>query len=306
MRGSMSSTAAATGPRSSTRPSSIASSSTSWPRDRRLPVSDAIASVRTIDDERATAVADELIGARRTAHPIAPLTVTMPGLTPDDAYEIQRRIVTRHLAEGETIVGWKLGLTSAAMQAQLGVDQPDYGAILSGSVIADGGSVDASRLMAPPVEAEIAVVLRGPLTGRVSRDEVLDAIDGLSAALEVIDSRIADWKITLPDTVADMASTAHVIVSSTAVPIERFEPRLVGAVLEKDGHVVATGAGAAVLGDPITAVGWAAETLGRLGVTLDAGDVVMTGALHASVPIAAGDRFQVTLDRLGSVSVTIT
>ena len=268
-------------------------------------MSHASGAVRTIDDDRATAVAGELIEARRTCRPLSPLTDTLPGLTPDDAYEIQRRIVTRHIAEGETIVGWKLGLTSAAMQAQLGVDQPDYGAILSGSVVPDGGTVDAGRLIAPRIEAEIAVVLRGPLSGPVSRSEVLDAIAGLSAALEVIDSRIADWKIALPDTVADLASTAHVIVSPTAVPIHGFEPRLLGAVLERNGRVVGTGAGAAVLGDPITAVAWAAETLGRLGVTLEAGDVVMTGALHASVPIAAGDRFEASLDRLGSVSVTI-
>ena len=260
---------------------------------------------RTIDDDQATAAAGELIDARSAVRPISPLTTTMPGLTADDAYEIQRRIVARHVAAGERIAGWKLGLTSAAMQAQLGVDQPDYGAILSGSLVSDGGSVDASRLIAPRIEAEIAVVLRRPLSGPVSRDEVLDSIEGLSAAMEVIDSRIADWKIQLPDTVADLASTAHVIVSPATVPIDGFEPRLLGAVLERKGMVVATGAGAAVLGDPITAVAWAAETLGRLGVTLAAGDVVMTGALHASVPITSGDRFDALFDRLGSVSVTI-
>jgi len=268
-------------------------------------MTDASSSSRRIDDDRAEAVAAQLVEARRTARPLPALTATLPGLTADDAYEIQRRIVARHVADGEMIVGWKLGLTSAAMQAQLGVDQPDYGAILSGSVVADGGTIDASRLIAPRIEAEIAVVLRRPLSGRVSRDEVLDAIDGIAAAMEVIDSRIADWKIALPDTVADLASTAHVVVSPRTVPVDGYEPRLVGAVLEKNGGVVATGAGAAVLGDPITAVAWAAETLGRLGVTLAAGDVVMTGALHASVPIAAGDGFQASLDRLGSVSVSI-
>ena len=268
-------------------------------------MTDASSPGRTIDDDRAETVAAQLIEARRTARPVAPLTTTLPGLTAADAYEIQRRIVGRHVAGGETIVGWKLGLTSAAMQAQLGVDQPDYGAILSGSVVPDGGTVDASRLIVPRIEAEIAAILRRPLSGRVSHDEVLDAINGIAAALEVIDSRIADWKIALPDTVADLASTAHVVVSPTTVPVDGFEPRLVGAVLEKNGGVVATGAGAAVLGDPISAVAWAAETLGRLGVTLAAGDVVMTGALHASVPITAGDRFTASFDRLGSVSVSI-
>lgn len=258
---------------------------------------------RTIDDETARALAHSLLEAKRTSTAIPPLTAAHPDLTPSDAYGIQQIVVADRISRGETVIGWKLGLTSKAMQTQLGVDQPDYGPILSGSRVASGAAIAVEALIAPRVEAEIAVVLRRSLSGPVSREEVLAATDGVCAAIEVIDSRIADWKIKLPDTVADLASSSHVVVSDTLVPIDGFEPRLIGCVFERDGEILATSAGAAALGDPLGAVAWASETLGRLGVTMEAGAVIMTGALHASVPAHAGDRFVAMFDRLGSLSV---
>lgn len=138
----------------------------------------------------------------------------------------------------------------------------------------------------------------------VTRDDVVAATAGVSAAIEVIDSRIADWKIALADTIADLASTARVIVADRVVPLDGLDVRLIGCVMERDGQVVATGAGAAALGDPLVAVAWAANTLGPLGVTMEAGAIVMTGALHASVPAVAGNCFTALFDRLGSLSVS--
>jgi 2-keto-4-pentenoate hydratase len=259
---------------------------------------------QTIDDATADALAVRLIRATRTATAIPPLTAERPGLTPADAYAIQRRVVADRTAAGETVIGWKLGLTSAAMQTQLGVDQPDYGPILSGSMVASGATLPAAAFIAPRVEAEIAVILGQALSGPVSPAEVLEAIVGVCAAIEVIDSRITDWKITLADTIADLASSARVVRSDRVLPLEGFEPRLIGCLLERDGTVLASGAGAAALGDPLAAVAWAAATLGRLGVTMEAGALIMTGALHASLPARAGDTFTARFDRLGSLSVS--
>ncbi|MGH2406519.1 MAG: 2-keto-4-pentenoate hydratase [Candidatus Limnocylindrales bacterium] len=258
---------------------------------------------RTIDDEVAQALAERLIRATATRTAVAPLTAERPRLTAADGYAIQRRVVSYRTAAGEVIVGWKLGLTSKAMQTQLGVGSPDYGPILSGSRVSPGGMLRAAEFIAPRVEAEIAVVLGQPLSGAVTRDMVLEATIGVCAAIEVIDSRITDWQITLADTIADLASSAKVVLSDVVIPIDGFEPRLIGCLFERDGEVLATGAGGAALGDPLAAVAWASETLGQLGLTMEAGAVIMTGALHASVPARAGDTFTARFDRLGDLSV---
>jgi 2-keto-4-pentenoate hydratase len=190
------------------------------------------------------------------------------------------------------------------MQQQLGVDQPDYGPILSGYLTVPGGVLRTDALIAPRIEAEIAFVLGSPLRGPgVTPEAARAATKGIVPALEIIDSRIADWKITLADTIADLASSARVAIGGPIVPIGGRDVRLIGCILERDGDVVATGAGAAALGDPAAAVAWAANTLGALGVTMEAGAIIMTGALHASIPVRAGDAFTATFDGLGSVAV---
>lgn len=249
-------------------------------------------------------VAALLAGAWRDRRPIPQLSATYPDLTPADAYAIQQRVVAGHLADGAEIVGWKIGLTSLAMQRQLGVDQPDYGPILDGWMVPSGGSVATSELIAPRAEAEIAFILAEPLRGPgVTTDDVRRATLAVAPAIEVIDSRIADWKLTLVDTVADLASSARVVLGDSRQPIDDLDMRLVGVVFEQDGEVAATGAGAACLGDPLAAVAWAANRLSELGVTLEAGHVIMPGALHASVPARAGSSFRARFDRLGDVSV---
>ncbi|MBX3031235.1 MAG: 2-keto-4-pentenoate hydratase [Chloroflexi bacterium] len=249
-------------------------------------------------------LADGLRIAERTRIPIDQITAGRPWLTPVDAYAIQERLVRPRLAAGETLEGWKIGLTAKAMQEQLGVDQPDYGAILSGWVVPDGATLALDALIAPRVEAEICFRLARPLRGPgITVDDVLAATAGVSAAIEVIDSRIRDWKLTLVDTIADMASSARIVVAETSVPVEGIDLRAVGVTVLRDGEPVATGVGAACLGDPAAAVAWAANTLGALGVTLEAGHIVMPGALHASVPVTGTSRFEARFEGIGSVTI---
>jgi len=187
------------------------------------------------------------------------------------------------------------------------VDSPDYGPVLSSFVIADGAAVAAGAFIAPRIEAEIAVVLDRRLAGpRCTPLEVAQAVRGYVAAVEIVDSRIADWKIKLPDTVADLASCGAVALSPRLVPPGDFDPSLLGMALRRKGHLVATGAGAAALGGPLSAVAWLVETLHPLGAWLEPGHLVMTGSLHASVPLAAGDVFRAEFDRLGPVTVRVT
>ncbi len=249
-------------------------------------------------------IAGALDGAWSDRRPIAQHSATHPQLDVTDAYAIQQRVVAGRIAEGARIVGWKIGLTSLAMQQQLGVDQPDYGPILDGWLVPNGGTVEAAALIAPRVEAEIAFILAEPLRGPgVTTDDVRRSTLAVAPAIEVIDSRIADWKLTLVDTVADLASSARVVLGDDRHPIDDLDLRLVGVAFEQDGNVAATGAGAACLGDPVAAVAWAANTLGALGVTLEAGHVIMPGALHASLPARAGISFRARFDRLGDVAV---
>lgn len=249
-------------------------------------------------------LADALRIAERTRTPIDQVSAGRPWLTVADAYAIQERLVRTRRAAGETLEGWKVGLTAKAMQEQLGVDQPDYGAILSGWVVPDGATLPLGAFIAPRVEAETCFRLARPLRGPgVTVADVLAATVGVSAAIEVIDSRIRDWRLTLVDTIADMASSARVVMADTSVPVADLDLPSVGVELLRDGTVVATGAGAACLGDPAAAVAWAANTLGALGVTLEAGHIVMPGALHASVPVTGTSRFEARFTGIGSVTI---
>jgi 2-keto-4-pentenoate hydratase len=257
-----------------------------------------------LDDMTAETLAERLWVAERERRAVPRISTEHPGMDALDAYRVQQAVVRRRMAAGATIVGWKLGLTSRAMQQQLGVDQPDYGPILSDFMVSEGTPIAVRDLIQPRVEAEIAVVLRSPLRGPgVTADDALAATAAIAPAIEIIDSRIEAWRITLPDTISDLASSARVTVGSTRLPVEGLDVRLIGCVLERAGEVVATGAGAAALGSPATALAWAANTLGSFGITLEAGQLIMTGALHASVPVVAGDVFTARFDRLGAVTV---
>lgn len=260
----------------------------------------------TITDQEAQAFADQLFDARRSGVPVHAFTEARPELGLEDGYAIQRHLVERLLAQGELISGYKLGLTSLAMQELLKVDQPDFGPVFATGVFPDGTELAVDRFIAPRIEAEIAVILGEDLSGPGCTEvDARQATRGLVAALEIVDSRVRDWRIRIADTVADLASGGAVALGSRVVPLSGFEPRLIGMVFSRNGHTVATAAGAAALGDPMTAVAWLANTLGERGVPLPAGSVVMTGALHAMVPIAPGDIFRAEFDRLGSVEIRI-
>jgi 2-keto-4-pentenoate hydratase len=190
------------------------------------------------------------------------------------------------------------------MQKLLGVDSPDFGPVFASTVYRDGAELPVDRFIAPRMEGEIAVILREDLSGPdCTPAKALAATAGLAASLEIVDSRIADWKIKLADTVADLASNGAIALSSLVVPVDGYDPRLLGMVFSKNGEVVATGAGAAALGDPIAAVAWLANTLAPMGITLPAGSVIMTGALHAMVPVVPGDVFRAEFDRLGPITI---
>ena len=252
----------------------------------------------------ARGVAESLYKAKLTQTPIPPLTETDPGLTAEDGYEIQGHLVELLMEGDDQIVGYKLGLTSKPMQELLGVGEPDYGPVLGSMVFADGVTVDLANFIQPKVEAEMALVLGEPLQGPgVTAAQVSAALSGAVAAIEMVDSRIEDWKIKLPDTIADLASSAAAVLSSRVVPVD-FDARLTGMVISKNGETMATGAGAAALGDPVGAVAWLANKLGPFGVTLEPGHFVMTGSLHAAFEVKPGDHVEATFDRLGSVSMS--
>lgn len=247
-------------------------------------------------------IADALFTATRTRTPLDPITETNPALDVADAYRIQQKYVARILEAGGEVVGYKLGLTSKPMQEMMGVGEPDYGPVLSSMVFDNGIEIDLGSYIQPRVEAEIALVLEAPLAGPdVSLEAARRAVAGARAAIEMVDSRIKDWKIKLVDTIADLASSAATILSDEVVPIDDWEPRLCGMVISRNGKTVDTGAGAAALGDPIAAVAWLANTLAPYGLALEPGWFIMTGALHRAFPIGPGDEVEAEFDRLGKV-----
>ena len=259
-----------------------------------MPVTDAPAKARALYD------------ARRTRVPIPPFTDADPTLGMADGYAIQRELIDLLLADGDRIVGHKVGLTSKPMQKMVGVDSPDYGPVLASTIYRDGDTIPASRFIAPKIEAEIVFVIGERLEGPgVTVTQAHAAIAGAVAAMEIVDSRIADWRIKLADTVADLASNGAMATSSRVVPITELDPRLVGMTLTRNGELIDTGAGAAALGDPVAVVAWLANVLGADGVALEPGHLIMTGALHAAVPMTPGDVFRAEFDRLGPITVRV-
>ena len=259
-----------------------------------MPVTDAPAKARALYD------------ARRTRVPIPPFTDDDPSLGMADGYAIQRELIQLLLADGDRIVGHKVGLTSKPMQKMVGVDSPDYGPVLASTIYRDGDTIPAGRFIAPKIEAEIVFVIGERLEGPgVTVTQAHAAIAGAVAAMEIVDSRIADWRIKLADTVADLASNGAMATSSRIVPITDIDTRLIGMTLTRNGELIDTGAGAAALGDPVAVVAWLANVLGGDGVALEPGHLIMTGALHAAVPMTPGDVFRAEFDRLGPITVRV-
>jgi len=257
---------------------------------------------------RAAQHADALFAAFERGEPVAPPTALDAALDADGAYAVQRALVDRHRAAGRRVVGRKIGLTSLAMQRQLGVPEPDYGVLLDSHAWASGASLGraAERMIAPRLEAELAFVLDRALAGPgVTAGEVLAATRAVVPVWELIDSRVRDWQITLADTIADNASSLGVVVGDGATAPSGLDLRTVGLVLERDGEVLATAAGAAVLGHPARAVAWLANALGRHGEQLPAGQLVLSGSFTAAVDAQPGSYRASFGAGLGSVEVRI-
>ena len=247
---------------------------------------------------------DALYDAWHTRTPIGQLTEAHPDMTIDEAYRVQQRMIARRRAGGARVVGKKIGLTSKVVQTMLGVDQPDFGYLLADMVCGDGEPVPMATLIAPKVEGEIAFVLKATLSGPgVTAADVLRATDFVLPCFEIVDSRIRDWKIKIQDTVADNASCGVFVLGDRLVDPRGLDLTTCGMVLEKNGEIVATGAGAAALGAPANAVAWLANTLGRLGIPLKAGEVVLSGSLAIMVPVKAGDSLRVSIGGIGGCSV---
>ncbi len=248
--------------------------------------------------------ARKLYRAELERRPVSPLTETYTDLSLSEAYQVQLAIVALKRAAGARVVGKKTGLTSKSMQRLLGIDEPDFGHLLESMMVPDGGDIPLQELIQPKVEAEIAFLLGQDLQGSgVTVEDALAATRCVIAALEIIDSRIKEWRIKLADTVADNASSGRVVLGRKALAVIDLDLRLVGMVLEKNGEPIATGAGAAVLGHPARAVAWLANKLAEFGLSLKANEVILPGALCAAVEVGPGDTITAAFDRLGTVSV---
>ncbi|HMV64762.1 MAG TPA: 2-oxopent-4-enoate hydratase [Rhodocyclaceae bacterium] len=257
-----------------------------------------------MDKALITQLGDELYDALTQRRTLAPLTERHPDITIEDAYQIQQQMIARRLAAGERPVGKKIGVTSKAVMNMLGVHQPDFGWLLDGMVYNEGQAIPAATLIQPRAEGEIAFLMKKDVMGPgLSGADILAATEGVMACFEIVDSRIHDWKIKIQDTVADNASCGVLVLGDRIVDPRKVDLATCGMVLEKNGDIVGTGAGAAALGHPLNAMAWLANTLGRLGIGLKAGDIVLSGSLAALIPVKAGDSLRVTIGGIGGCSV---
>jgi 2-oxopent-4-enoate/cis-2-oxohex-4-enoate hydratase len=247
---------------------------------------------------------DELYAALIDRKAVDPLTDREPSITIEDAYQIQLRMIQRRLDAGETIVGKKIGVTSKVVMDMLKVNQPDFGQMTSGMVFNEGDAIRADSMIAPKAEAEVAFVLKSDLMGPgVTAADVLRATDFVVPCFEIVDSRIRDWKIKIQDTVADNASCGVLTLGGVRRNPRQLDLALAGMVLEKNGEVISTSTGAAVQGSPANAVAWLANTLGRLGIGLKAGEVILSGSQSPLVPVKAGYNLRCDVGGLGGTSV---
>lgn len=250
-------------------------------------------------------IAETLLEAEKSKKAVSPLTAQYENLNVTDAYNVQLEVLKRKLEQGRTVIGKKVGLTSVAMQKMLGVDEPDYGHLLDDMKVPIGSTVKMSNFLTPKIEAEIGFVLGDDLKGpNVTFLDVLMATKYVVPTLEIIDSRIADWKIGLVDTVADNGSSAMVVVGDQMTDITGIDLRSVGMTFFKNSEMVATGSGAAALGHPAHAIAWLANKLHEFGITLKAGELILPGALSAAIPVQEGDTVSAQFGPVGSVSVT--
>jgi 2-oxopent-4-enoate/cis-2-oxohex-4-enoate hydratase len=254
----------------------------------------------------ASVVGDELYAALRGRTTVAPLTQRFTDLTLEDAYGAARRMLERRVADGERLVGRKIGVTSQVVQKMLDVHQPDFGSLTDAMMFADDAEIPVDRLLIQPrAEGEIAFVLARDLVGPgVTEADVLSATRCVRPCFEIVDSRIRDWKIRIQDTVADNASSGVFVLGRGSADPRHIDLRACRIAVTKNGAPLSEGVGAAALGSPVYCVAWLANTLSRFGIRLEAGEVVLSGSLVPLEPVRAGDRFSLVLDGIGEASVS--
>ncbi len=250
-------------------------------------------------------LAAELAEAERTRVPMSPLTAAHPGIDVVDAYEIQLINIRQRIAQGATVVGHKVGLSSEAMQKMMGVDEPDYGHLLADMEVFEDVPVNTAKYLFPRVEVEVGFILAEDLPGAgCTEDDVLAATAAYAPSIELIDTRIRDWKIALCDTIADNASSAGYVLGRERVSPKDIDITGIDAVLTCNGEVVAEGRSDAVLGNPVTAVAWLARKVDSFGVRLRAGDIVLPGSCTRAIDARPGDEFVADFAGLGSVRLS--
>jgi 2-oxopent-4-enoate hydratase len=257
----------------------------------------------SLTDTQIEQVARELVKAEATHTPITPLSERFGDVSYEDAYAIQLKTYDIKKKSGVVIVGKKIGFTSKAMQLQFNMTEPDYGMIDDTMLVREGQAIPMSRLIFPKIEPEIAFLLKDDLAGPdVNAAMVLDATAGVLPALEVVDSRYRTWTANIKDSISDDASAGLFILGGRLTPVREFDLRLIGMVFERNGVVVSTGAGAAVLGNPVESVAWLANKLAGYGISLKRGEFVMSGSLVPAQEVKEGSFFRATFDRIGTVS----
>lgn len=250
---------------------------------------------------------DELYQAMVARTTIAPLTTTHPDITIEDAYQISLRMLENRLAAGEKVIGKKIGVTSKAVMNMLNVHQPDFG-FMTNAMRYDDEMPISRTLIQPRAEGELAFVLKKDLCGPgITNADVLAATEAVLPCFEVVDSRIENWQIKIQDTVSDNASCGLFTVNeAAAIDPRKLDLATVGMVVEKNGKVISTGAGAAALGSPVNCVAWLANTLGQFGITLNAGDIILSGSLVPLEPVQAGDVMTVKVGGVGNCTIQFT
>jgi len=258
-----------------------------------------------IDENLIQRCGDELFEALVAGQTLPNLRDRIAGLTIEDAYRIQARMIERRLATGASVIGKKIGVTSRGVQNMLGVFEPDFGILLSDMLLPDGAEVAPGTLIQPKAEGEIAFVLKRDLKGPgITAADVISATDHVRACFEIVDSRIRDWDIKIQDTVADNASCGVFVLGEDKVDPRDVDLALAGMVAERNGEIAVTGSGAAVQGSPANAVAWLANTLGRLGTPLLAGETILSGALAPMYLFEPGDKLTMRVGGIGGCSIS--
>jgi 2-oxopent-4-enoate/cis-2-oxohex-4-enoate hydratase len=252
---------------------------------------------------------DELYDALRQRRTLAPLTDRHPDIDVDDAYHISLHMLSRREADGEKVVGKKIGVTSKPVQDMLNVHQPDFGFLTDTMHYPDGATISIAKagLIQPRAEGEIAFMLKADLHGPgVTRDDVLAATAWVAPCFEIVDSRIDDWKIRIQDTVADNASCGVFVIGERHTDPAGLDLAAVRMRMLRNGEPAGEGLGSAVQGHPAEAVAWLANTLGRFGIPFRAGELILSGSLAPLIPARAGDRFEMEIEGLGRCSVAFS